>query len=94
MTRTKMFAGLAVAGVVLLGGGSCDVAEDRKSAAGPKPDAYADTTDVTLWRNADGIPNVAIFCADGLRFAATLSQDGARQPSLVRVPEQDRRCAK
>jgi hypothetical protein len=94
MTRPKIFAALAVAGVVLMGGASCDVAEDRQSAAGTQPDAYADTTDVTLWRNADGIPNIAIFCAGGMRFAATLSQDGAKQPALVRLPEQDRQCAK
>lgn len=93
MTRMKLFAGLAIAGVMLLGG--CGGTEqDRQTPAGTQPDAYADTTDVTLWRNADNVPNIAIFCAGDLRFAATLSSDGTKQPSLVRVPEQDRQCQK
>lgn len=91
MTKKTMMAALA-AGVLALGLAGCgsQPSDDRPNA---DADAYKDATKVTIWRNADGVPNVAIFCADGLRFAATLSSDGAKQPQLVRVPEGDQECA-
>lgn len=79
------------AGMLLLTG--CDqVTQDRQT--GLQPDHAADTTNVTVWRNVDNAPNVIIFCADGLAFAATSSVDGQRQPQLLRLAERDGRCAK
>lgn len=95
MTRRKRLtaAGLAVAAFVLLSAESCDPpADDRQTGNGKAADSYADTTNVTVWRNADQIPNVALFCADGMRFASTLSSDGVKQPQLLRIPEQDKQC--
>lgn len=76
-----------------LGASSCEVTtQDRTTEAGAQPDRVADTSDVTVWRNIDNAPTVVTFCADGLRFAATLSADGTRAPQLVWIPEHDRRC--
>lgn len=92
MRKANLWAGIAVAGVVLLGAQSCDTpSSDRENK---RADGYADVYDVTIWRNADDVPNVAMFCVDGMRFASTLSADGVKQPQLVRIPEQDRRCAR
>jgi hypothetical protein len=79
-------------GCLLLTGCAATSADRLPEAGGPSPDGFADATDVTVWRNADNVPNVAMFCADGLRWAATLSDDGSKSPVLVRVPEHDSRC--
>lgn len=83
-----------VAGLVLLVLlAACGTTRDRSSeAGGSSPDEWADTYGVVLVRNVDDVPNVALFCAEGFRFASTLSTDGTRQPSLVRVPEGDDAC--
>jgi hypothetical protein len=83
---------LAATMVVLASTAGCGATADRESGAGRQVDRYEDATDITVWRSADDVPNVVTFCADGLRFVATLSVDGTRAPALLRVPEQDDRC--
>ena len=94
--KTRWVVAAGVAGFMVLGGASgCEeVTQDRQSGAGLKADNISDTTDVTVWRNIDGAPNVVTFCADGLAFAGTLSMDGARSPSILRLPELDQRCGR
>lgn len=91
--RGRAIAGLLGSAGLLLCGCAPTSADRLPEAGGPTPDAFADATDVTVWRNVDNVPNVAMFCADGLRWAATLSDDGAKSPVLVRVPERDASCA-
>lgn len=94
MRKSAMVAVGAILAVVVLGGASgCDSVTDDRTT-GKQPDSMSDTTNVTVYRNADGVPNVAVFCADGLAFAATLSTDGTRSPQLLRLPERDTRCAR
>lgn len=70
-----------------------NVSDDRpETAGGRQPDVYDNATKVTLYRNVDGVPNIAIFCAGALRFATTLSGSMQESPSMVRVPEQDAMC--
>jgi hypothetical protein len=91
---TPKIIGLVAAGVLALAGCTGQAAQDRESGAGLKPDRVADASEVVVWRNADDIPNVATFCADGLAWAATLSRDGVTAPQLLRLPERDARCAR
>ena len=96
ITRTRGFGMAALAAlltatpVLLLGACSDQPSDDRTNKSA---DSFVDATKVVIVKNADQVPNVALFCADGLRFAATLSGDGAKQPQLVRVPERDDVCA-
>lgn len=83
---------MAVAAALLMLAGCDQVTQDRQQG-GPDPDRVADTSQVTVWRNVDNAPNLIVFCADGLAWAGTSSVDGARAPSLLRVPERDGRCA-
>lgn len=78
----------ALAGLMLAG---CGAAQDRPKA---EPDGYADATEVVVWRNADQVPNVVTFCADGVAWIATLSHDGSGAPALLRYAERDGRCAR
>lgn len=74
--------------------GCSEAAQDRESGAGLAPDRIADASEVVVWRNADDVPNVVTFCADGLAWASTLSRDGTTSPQLLRLPERDARCAR
>lgn len=64
---------------------SVPTADRSEAGGGWRADSYADASDVTIVRNVDDVPNVAIFCAAGERFAATLSVDGTRAPALVHL---------
>ena len=70
---------------------------DRQGPAGTQPDNYQDAQHVTIYRNADLVPNVATFCVGQYGFIVTLktgSSSGAdTSPALVRFPELDKRCA-
>jgi len=71
--------------------------EDRQGPAGTQPDNYQDAQHVTVYRNADTVPNVATFCLGAYGWASTLKNDsssgsGAAAPSLVRFPELDKTC--
>ena len=75
--------------------GSCQEQpyDDRSSeAGGSEADNYADTTDVTVYRNVDDVPNVVSFCAGGVRFFSTLSSDGYKTPTLLTAPDAFQDC--
>jgi len=88
--RARAAAALAALAAALLATG-CGIAQDRPN---PQPDEWADATNVTLWRNADGIPNVATFCLGDLAFAATLSGSHNESPALLRLDERDPDCGR
>jgi hypothetical protein len=69
---------------------------DRESDAGRKADAIEDVYSVTVYRNIDRFPNVAMFCLEGLGFAATSrgSSSAPTSSDFLRVPEYDSRCAR
>lgn len=95
-----------VAGLVLLGVSvllplettsdcSGDATGDRQAPNGTRADSFKDAQHVTVYRNADNVPNVATFCLDQYGWAATLSGTDAAEnkPStLVRFPELDKTC--
>lgn len=94
MSRTRQ---MSVIGVMVLAmlviavlSGCEEASMDR---AKTQPDGHQDATQVIVWRNADQVPNVVTFCADGLAWASTLSSNGYKDPSLTRLPERDSRCA-
>lgn len=70
---------------------------DRQGANGNRADAFQDAQHVTIWRNADTVPNVATFCLGAYGWATTLktgsTNGGDTSPSLQRFPEMDRTCA-
>jgi len=91
MKKTKLALAAGTVVLAITGLSACaSTSDDRSgSAGGSNPDNYSDATHVTLYRNVDNVPNVATFCAGTLGFASTLSSDGAKNPTLVRVPEMD-----
>lgn len=77
---------------------SCDTAPttDRQAPNGTRADAFGDAQHVTVYRNADDVPNVATFCLDDYGWASTLSGTDAAEnkpATLVRFPELDKVCA-
>jgi len=69
--------------------------DDRQAPNGTRADFYDDATNVTVYRNADDVPNVATFCLGTYGWAATLSggDSGADKTAvLVRFPELDAKC--
>lgn len=86
----KVVVGLAIAGFLFLSAESCDT--PNQDRANKQADSYGEATNVKVWLNADEIPTVATFCADNLAWASTLSSDGAKTPTLLRVPEHDSQC--
>jgi hypothetical protein len=97
MKKTVSVIALTAA-ALLLAGCSKATNEDRTGDVGngSLPDRTLDATHVDLYRNADGVPTVILFCVEDLRFASTASSttDGgkANAPSLLRLPEQDAVC--
>ena len=87
----------AIAGAALIALAGCSQAtQDRPADAGGKdPDALRAATQVTVYLNADNVPNVALFCIDKMRFASTLSGGDSgkdKASSLLRLPDQDVVC--
>lgn len=77
---------------------SCESAPtgDRQAPNGTRADFFKDAQKVTVYRNADDVPNVATFCLDSYGWAATLSGTDAAEnkaATLVRFPELDKECA-
>jgi len=77
---------------------SCDTSAtgDRQAPNGTRADSFGDAQHVTVYRNADDVPNVATFCLDDYGWAATLSGTDAAEnkaSTLVRFPEMDKTCA-
>ncbi len=94
MKKTLSILLLPVLATLALGG--CSVADDdRESGNGKDPDVIHDTSHVTLYRNANNIPNVAYFCAGELGWASTLSGTDQvyKAAFIVRLPEYDAVCS-
>lgn len=90
-TKTKTVAGLIVLAFFLLGGASsCDT--PNRDRSNRNADGYHEASNVQVWLNADEVPTLVRFCADGLAWASTLSSDGAKTPVILRVPERDGVC--
>jgi hypothetical protein len=93
----KKFAIGLIAGLSIISLGACgsstkqSVNQDR---ANVQPDSWGEATNVDAFKNADNVPTLVLFCAGGYRFYATLSSDGAKDPNLGRLPEQDGICKK
>ena len=81
--------------------GECDGSPtpvtDRSGPNGAKADTYADAQHVTVYRNADLVPNVATFCVGAYGFISTIkagtSSGDVTAPSMLRFPELDKVCA-
>ena len=92
MRRTLI--GLAAV-LVLLVGCSAPATNDRTSGGGKDADTTLDTWNVTLFRNADKIPNVALFCihrADPIAVMSSLSGGDTgvnKTASIVPIPKLD-----
>lgn len=83
-------------GAVLLTGCATATQDRPDSAGGKEPDSTAAATQVTVYLNADNVPNVAFFCTGAIRWASTLSGGDSgkdKASTLVRIPEQDALCA-
>lgn len=93
MNKKKVIAIVGLALIVPMLGGCWDNSHDRESGAGMAADTFQDTSDVTVWRNADEVPNLATFCADGRAWVATLNSNNGRG-QLLRDTEMDNRCQK
>ena len=63
----RFIAIAAVAGMTTTGCSSAK--QDRPES---EPDGFGDATQVTVWRNADWVPNIATFCANNLSSSARL----------------------
>lgn len=93
MKRNKIIAG-AIGVFLLLTAESCGPSDDRSGTVGngTKPDGYLDATNVIVFRNADDVPNVVLFCIGKFRFASTLSGSNTESAMLIRLPEDDVAC--
>jgi hypothetical protein len=93
--KTKLLLGLAA--LLLIPLQTCSTpTDDRQGPNGTQPDQYSDATHVTVYRNANNVPNVALFCLGPYGWASTLSSgdSGANKASaLVRFESYDRVCA-
>jgi hypothetical protein len=98
--KTKTPVVMAAVGLLLLAGCSKATGEDRSDSvgAGRLPDTTQDATHVDLYRNADGVPTVILFCIGTMRFYSSPSSLGGSSsrtyitPALLRLPEQDAVC--
>jgi hypothetical protein len=69
---------------------------DRTSGSGTQADSYQDARHVTVYNNADNVPNVAVFCLGPYGWASTLSGTDAgenKSAVLVRFESYDKTCA-
>lgn len=86
MKARTWVAAVAVGGLLLSG---CAAAkQDRQGEAGTSPDQFSEATKVRVYTNADTVPNIAIFCVDGLAFWSGLNGDRAAA-SIGRLSEWD-----
>lgn len=76
---------------------SCGTAtDDRTGPNGSQPDGFQDAQHVVVYRNADNVPNVAVFCLGAYGWASTLSGTDAgenKSSTLVRFESYDKTCA-
>lgn len=91
-TRSLMAAFAFAALSVLALGGCSEVRMDRAAeAGGAEVDYFADSSEVTVWRSPDKVPNIVTFCADGRAWVTTLNSNEGRG-QLLRDEERDDRC--
>ena len=86
---------IGIALVLLLSACGSAVQDRPDEAGGTEPDVLAAATKVTVYLNADSVPNVALFCIGEMRFASTLSGGDSgkdKSAALLRLPEQDAVC--
>lgn len=91
MKIKSLTAALVGAAVLLVGCGS-SATDDRKSGKGATPDGYKDITNVIVYRNADKVPNLALWCADDHAFWSTLSSGDSgvnKASTIIRAEDQD-----
>lgn len=98
MRRSLVVLAVSVLAFIPLETTSCDstATGDRQAPNGNRADFFKDAQHVTVYRNADDVPNVATFCLDQYGWAATLSGTDAAENKtavLVRFPELDKECA-
>lgn len=94
MNTRKALAATAV-GLLLLTGCSTATQDRPSDAGGKEPDAVKSATHVTVYLNADNVPNVVIFCTDDVAWGSTLSGGDSgkdKASALVRLPEKDTIC--
>lgn len=89
--RTKLLAGCGVLAAILgLTASSCEGSLTGgggfKDLEGVSPQ---DPTDVRLYNNVNGYPNIVITCTDGVAWATTTREGFA---AMQRVPELDVTC--
>lgn len=94
-TKRGLILGAAALGFTMLLTGCSQTVGDREGGAGKQADSYEDATHVTVYKNADNVPNVAFFCLDGFGWASTLSGGDSgkdKAAALIRFPEYDATC--
>jgi hypothetical protein len=88
----KRIAALLTALLVALIGCGASATDDRKAGKGSEPDGYGDMTNVIVYRNADSVPNLALWCVGDHAFWSTLSgsDSGENKASqVIRAEDQD-----
>lgn len=99
-----LVAGAAVLACVAVSASACGSSApnplgDRGGVEGAAPDDIVDVDWVVVHRNADGFPNIAMVCIDGLGFAVpstgygTGEGGGAGATPLIQVDAWDLECA-
>lgn len=91
LSKAMKISGIALISIVALTGCSATL-QDRSDGLGSEPDTVSDTTDVTVYRNADDVPNVAYFCAGDYGWASTMNTSTGRG-ELHRFEEYDSICS-
>lgn len=72
--RRRLIA--VIAALVVLAGCSAQATDDRGSGKGKDADITTDAWNVTVFKNANAVPNMALFCinrADPIAILSTLS---------------------
>jgi F420-0:gamma-glutamyl ligase len=95
----RVLIGAAIPLAVLLSASSCASAtQDRSGGAGKAPDAFGEATKVTVFTNADSVPNLALMCIDPgdgsgpMAIMSTLSGGDSgkdKAATIVRMPDLD-----
>lgn len=87
--RHRLKSALAAVTLVTLTG--CSAASQDRST-GKDPDVIKDATQVTVYLNADDVPNLAFWCTGALRWVGNLNTGNDRASFIQRFPEEDVLC--
>jgi F420-0:gamma-glutamyl ligase len=89
---------LAATTIALVVTGCSSATQDRTGGAGKSPDRFGEATKVTVFTNADSVPNVTLFCIDPgdgsgpMAIMSTLSGGDSgkdKAATIVRMPDLD-----